>query len=170
MLTTNLTKEDLSEAYLMAVAAVNGFSAERVRRDNNGIDVMVKNNGRLDNTCIKSEGCIGVQLKATVNWSSNDDNTISYALDVKNYHDLRAIDVVFPRVLVVLCLPKEESDWLVISEHEFILRKCAYWFSLYGLPDIANSQTVTVRIPATNLLAKDAVRTLMLKAQRDEEL
>ena len=171
MLTTNLIKEDLSDAYLIAVSAINGFSAERNKRDNNGVDVLVKHNGRLDATSIRSEGVIGVQLKATANWSSNaNDHTISYASDVKNYNDLRDIDVVTPRILILLCLPPLEVNWLTVSEEALIIQKCAYWFNLRGLPDVPNTQTVTVRIPAVNLLTKDALRALMIKVQRDEDL
>lgn len=171
MLDSNLVKENLSEAYLMIVASVNGFSPERRRRDNDGVDIDLVNRGRIDSTCTKIEGRIGVQLKATVNWSRNvNDRTISYALDVKNYHDLRATEVVVPRILVVFCLPQEEPDWLGITEEILTLRKCAYWFSLRGMPNTDNVGTVTLRIPRDNLLTKEALRTLMLKSQREEDL
>lgn len=171
MLVTNLVKENLSEAYLMLVASINGFSPERRRRDNDGVDVEVLHNGKLDTTCTRIEGKISVQLKATVNWTPNiDDATISYALDVKNYNDLRATELVVPRILVLLCLPQEEHDWLGITEDILTLKKCAYWYSLRGMPATTNTQTVTLRIPSGNLLTKDALRELMLKAQREEDL
>lgn len=155
----------------MMVASINGFSPERRRRDSDGVDIDLVNRGKLDSTCTKIEGRIGVQLKATVNWTKNDaDQTISYALDVKNYHDLRTIELVVPRILVVLCLPKNEPDWLGITEEILTLRKCAYWFSLHGMPNTTNIESVTLRIPTNNLLTREALKTLMLKSQREENL
>lgn len=171
MLTSNLIKENLSMAYLMLVASINGFTPERRWRDSDSVDVDLVQNGKLEPICTKIEGRIAVQLKTTINWSANDDDgTISYALDVKNYHDLRPTELVVPRILVVLCLPETEIDWLNVTANELTLRKCAYWFSLYGMPDTTNIQTVTLRIPTANLLTKDALRGLMVKAQCEEDL
>ncbi|PIP54811.1 MAG: hypothetical protein COX07_03260 [Bacteroidetes bacterium CG23_combo_of_CG06-09_8_20_14_all_32_9] len=170
MLTTNLIKEDLSIAYVMAVAGRNGFATQIRHRDSDSVDLMIINKGKPNPACTKIEGQINIQMKATVNWRDNADNTISYDLNKKNYNDLRETEIVVPRILVVLCLPNNEKDWLSISIDELTLKKCAFWFSLKNMPDSGNTSSVILRIPKANLFSQQTLLDLMIKMQKEEEL
>lgn len=65
MLTENQRKEELSVAYIHAIAAKVGFSCERPKIDMDSVDVEIKAHGKLavDSTFNSAE--IKVQLKAT---------------------------------------------------------------------------------------------------------
>jgi Domain of unknown function (DUF4365) len=74
------------------------------------------------------------------------------------------------RILVVLYLPSEPSDWLTHSEEALIARRCAYWASLRGAPPSANDVTQTVYIPRKQVLSADALMEIMVRCSRDEEM
>jgi len=168
MLTKNLAKEDMSFAYLMALSASNGFGFEIKRRDNDGVDVLLTQKGRLADECTKSEGVIGVQLKSTINWRITGSQEIAYDLDADNYNQLVAKDIIVPRILVLLCLPKEEEHWISVTVEELVMRKCAYWMSLRGEASTHNNTSKTIHIPAHQLLTPDALKDLMYKAQCED--
>ncbi len=104
--------------------------------------------------------CLDVQLKATVNLGKQEDGVFRYPLKRRNYDLLRESTMV-PRILVVLDLPRDESMWLTITAEELILRRCAFWASLAGLPDTGNKESVTVSIPASNLFDVGGLKALM---------
>ena len=133
MLTENLIKSELSVAYLHTIASNLGLELERSVIDNDSVDITISANGKkLVPESILSSPIIGIQLKATSNWELNSNNQIKFQLTAKNYADLRMNSVV-PKILVVLCLPKEKDSWVKFSIEEIILRKCAYWNNFRGL-------------------------------------
>lgn len=74
--------------------------------------------------------------------------TYSYSLSgISAYNHLREKAKAIPRLLVVLFLPLNSTDWLLQNEEELALRRCAYWVSLYDAPDTTNDTSVTVYIP-----------------------
>lgn len=100
---------------------------------------------------------------------ANIDGDIAYSLSIKNYDDLRA-DTVLPRLLVVLVLPQSQVDWLIHHPDELILKKCAYYVNLKGLPESMNAGHETVYLPITNMLTPAALKDLMIKASKLEDL
>ena len=52
-------------------------------------------------------------------------------MPIKNYNDLR-IFTQTPRLLVVLELPRDESQWMTVTAEELVPRRRAYWLSLLG--------------------------------------
>ncbi len=47
------------------------------------------------------------------------------------------------------------------SVEQLILRRCAYWVSLAGLPQSNNETAVTVSVPRTNVLTVQALKDMM---------
>lgn len=124
-------------------------------------------NGRLD----RSGFSIDVQAKATINWSLRGD-TVVYDLEVKNYNDIVARFSkrrATPLILVVLCLPCDEADWLTITANELTLKNCCYWCQLTSEPT-ANKRSSRIEIPVSNLLTPDVVVRLLAKAEAGEVL
>ena len=85
------------------------------------------------------------------------------------------VETQTPRLLVLLELPTDETRWVTVTGEELILRRRAYWLSLQGLQglqgeadDPVGRQTVTVRIPADNVLDVDALTTLMEQSRRGD--
>ena len=154
LLTDADREEALSRAYARAVAGFAGYTVSEEDFDRDGIDLRIHAGGILSPS-------IGLQLKATVNLGNvQSDGCYRYDVPVKNYDRLIKPFQV-PRYLVVLALPGDESDWLTVSADELVMRRCAYWVSLYGRMESENQASVRVSIPADNRFDPDALRQLL---------
>ena len=89
------------------------------------------------------------------------DVMISFPLKAKNYEDLRHTDYQTPRILVVVFVPEQVRDWTAHTEQALVLRYCAYWWSLGGLPASSNQRSTTVHLPRTNLFNVAGLEALM---------
>jgi hypothetical protein len=57
------------------------------------------------------------------------------------------------------------TEWLTVTEENLILRRCAFWATLAGLPDTENRETVTISLVAANRLDVTSMRWLMEKSR-----
>lgn len=168
MLEPNDVKEELSLAYVRAIASRGGFAVEEVRRDRDGIDVHVHARGLLVQAALESP-VLGVQLKATARDLRPEDDRIPFDLKIKNYDDLTKITLI-PRVLVVFLLPEDPEQWVTCSDEALVLRRSAYWLSLRGLPTTANQSTERVHVPRNQIFDTPCVRRLLERVAREEEI
>ncbi len=148
----NLQKEQFSIAFVRAVAAVAGVKVLRTEVDDDSIDIGLERAG----------GCapkLDLQLKCTADPLPTGGD-ISFPLKLKNYDDLRRATVA-PRWLVTLFVPTDCADWLTVANPptEVVLRRCAWWTSLDGLPDVDNTSSVTVELPRGNLFTPEALKS-----------
>ncbi len=167
-MTENEQKEQLSVAYVHAVAARAGYACQVIHIDDDSIDVQLAARGRVHNKAVLRSPKIDIQLKATAKPVLRA-NHLSIVLPLKNYNDLREESLV-PRLLVVLLLPEEEDRWLVQTEDEMISRRCAYWSTLLGKPETENVDSVTVHLPRNQQFTVAGLRELMEKVSRREPL
>ena len=147
----NIQKEQFSIAYVRAVAAVAGVKVLRTDVDDDSIDIGLERAG----------GCapkLDLQLKCTADPLPTTGD-ISFPLKLKNYDDLRR-STVAPRWLVTLFVPPDCTDWLTIATPptEILLRRCAWWTSLAGLPDVDNTASVNVQLARANIFTPDALK------------
>jgi len=142
----NKQKELLSLAYVKAVAATAGLGWYSPYPDDDSIDVGLAFKGTVGK--MRSPR-LELQAKATSRDLIRDDGMIHFPLPVKNYHDLRDPNVMVPRILVVMLIPKEKDQWLEISDEQMLVRHCAYWQSLRSLPDTTNTVSETVHVPVS---------------------
>lgn len=168
MLTENDVKEELSYAYVHAVASRAGFSCEIVRKDRDSIDLHLCARGRLHPGSILMSPQLDVQVKATV-IDPLPDEAFPFRLSRKNYDELRQRSMI-PRILVVFTMPADPAEWLKLSEEALLLRRCAYWCSLLGAPESPNEAYRTMRIDRRRLFTADALRDLMVRASREETI
>lgn len=153
-------KEQFSIAYVNAIAAHAGVNNAHFSVDDDSIDLVLagKNfRGKIRNPQLQ------LQLKCT----SQDlikDGVIKFPLSKKNYDDLRGTDVLCPRYLAVLIIPKDETHWLDHGNDELILKNSCYWVSLRDMPASSNKTTITVDIPLQQKLTTDALSDLMREA------
>ena len=166
MLTENKIKEEISLAYVVAVAAAKSFSTEFTRVDNDSVDATICCNGYMVGESTMYSPSIKLQLKATSHVHIVEDS-IHFSLPRKNYNDLRAKSAT-PRLLVVLWLPELKDEWVTHSSDELILKKCAYYLNLFGFPESENEKSVTVKIPLDNVFSPDILYDLMLKTSKEE--
>jgi hypothetical protein len=166
--TENEQKQQLSVAYVHAVAAMAGYGCQVRTPDLDSVDVEIFAKGMVHQTSIKNSPLLHIQLKATSSIVIERD-FFSFSLGLKNYNDLRR-DSLVPKILVVLILPKERGQWLETTEECMISRRCAYWTTLAGSPETENSTSVSVRIPRSQQFTADQLHNLMLRISRQESL
>lgn len=163
--------EDMSEAYLRALCAYNGYSIVKVEHDNDGLDIGVRCKGKADPSSSLCSSEFEVQLKSTyAKITIQEDGSVKYVLDAQNYNWLVNSNRMIPLILVVFHMHNDESLWLEQTQDWLKITKCAYWISLKGRPETNNTNTVTIEIPATNVLNKESLREIMVKVSKQETL
>ena len=151
-------EEGLSLAYAYTVTKRAGYATAVYEPDRDGVDLRIQAGGGM-------RPAIELQLKATVSLGEPLDGYYRFPLKVRNY-DLLRIETQTPRLLVVLDLPRDENDWVTITEGELILRRRAYWVNLKGYEETANRTSVTVPIPTGNVFNVESLRHLMDQSRR----
>lgn len=159
MLVNSDIGEQLSYAYVHAIASKAGFSFERRNIDKDSIDASIHAKGKLVSNSVWTSPCIELQAKSTTNCDI-DGNYFKFPLSLKNYNDLKN-DRLVPTILVVLFLPQNVDEWLVHNEEMLIARKCAYWISLKDKPETQNESSVTIKIPKVNIFSPSSLKTIL---------
>lgn len=150
-------QEQFSRAYVRAVATVAGVCLYEPEVDHDSVDLGFAARGGAGT--LRSPR-LEAQLKCTSADARHDD-AVRFPLKLKNYDDLRRPCHV-PRILIVVLVPKDITHWLDQSEEQMVLRRCAYWYSLLGAPQVENHTTVTLQVPRGNLLTPEILRGMMV--------
>lgn len=137
------------------MAAAAGYTTAVHDYDRSGTDLVVQAGGH---------GFPGLhlQLKATVNLrplKATGGELFSFQLKSENYESLR-VDSQTPRLLVVLYMPRVEGEWITITTDELVLRRCAYWLNLHGVPQTTANRP-TVHIPKSQVFDVPGLQRLM---------
>jgi hypothetical protein len=159
VLTRNHRQEALCRAYVQAVAARAGMSLGMSFPDD-GIDLSLLDIDQDDGQRWESGYRIEVQAKS-VSQAVAGGPSIRYDLDVRAFNVLRTASPKAARILVVLLLPSDESQWLAQTEAEMTIRHCAYWLSLAGRASSPNRRSVRLLIPRANVFPPAAVRDMI---------
>lgn len=149
--------EQFSVAYVNAIAARIGLNNAQMSVDDDSVDLMLMGRGFSGKY---RNPQLGLQLKCT----SQDvitDGYLKFPLSIKNYNDLRGDDLVCPRYLVVLLVPKDAVDWIVHEDDALLLKHSCYWASIKDHPDTSNKTSVTISIPLDQKLTCDSLLELM---------
>lgn len=163
-------ESELSYAYLHAVASQAGMSCRDGNRheDNNGIDAQLTGWLTFVDANTLTEVDIKIQLKATIAEPDDDGTNFSYRLAGANrYNDLRSETISVARILVVLFLPRNAAEWLNHAPEQLVLRRCAYWQSLRGAPQITADSAV-IKFPKMQQFSPEGLTQLAARlARRD---
>lgn len=163
-------ESELSYAYLHAVAAKAGFACQVTDRlsDNHGIDATVRVLEKMTPDSALTDFTIDIQLKATIQDLTEIDEKFSFSIPVDQYDKLRSLSAANQKLLLVFRLPRDANDWVTLSEDQLLLKRCAYWVSLRGAPEVTGQESTTVRVPRQNVFSPDAFREIA-KARSLEE-
>jgi Domain of unknown function (DUF4365) len=171
MMHINQRKEQYSFAYIRAVAAAAaGYTVDERSVDDDSVDLQISSRSKLGT--VKSPK-LELQAKCLGEGLLKDDD-FNYPLKLKNYDDLRDQDVQVPRILVVVRVPTDDAEWISGSDDSLIVRHCAYWLSLRGLPAYSgnakesDNAKVTVRLPQVQRFDVDGLRAIMDRVGRKE--
>lgn len=156
----NAQKEQFSRAYVQAVAAVAGYAWYVPSVDDDSVDMGIAERGGRGT--VRSPR-LELQLKCHAA-TTPDGEQLSFPLKMKNYDDLREVDVQVPRILIIVLVPDSPVEWLTSSEEEMVLRRCGYWVSLRGRGSVASAAQdprVTVHVPRSQQLNPDGLGAIM---------
>jgi hypothetical protein len=118
----NAQKEQFSQAYVQAVAAVAGFAWSKPSVDDDSIDLTLAQTG--GGGTIRSPK-VDLQLKCHAAPTPAQPH-LAYDLKLKNYNELRDNSVLVPRILVVVLVPDNVVDWAYHTEVELAIRRSGY--------------------------------------------
>ena len=168
MLPEQKIQEELSMAYVYAIASQAGLVFERPAVDIDSVDVKVSAIGKPDPSSLLESPVLEIQLKATYAHAFVDDE-LSFPLRLKNYNDLRK-DTACERILMVYLMPENRDEWIKSDHEKLVLKTCGYWLSLRGRSETENTTSVTVKIPKTNIFNKDTLHDMMVKISKGESI
>jgi hypothetical protein len=157
LLTSPDREEALSRAYVAAVTAGAGYTTALMDFDRDGVDIQIRAGGSM-------RPSLDIQLKATINLGERTNAVFHFPLKRRNY-DLLREQTMTPRILVVLDLPRDEADWLSVTQDQLVMRRCGYWVSLAGAKETENKESVTILVQAANRFDVDSLRALMEQAR-----
>ncbi|WYD81437.1 MAG: DUF4365 domain-containing protein [Candidatus Electrothrix gigas] len=160
-------EESMSVSWVSAIVSRAGATYDIVNHDY-GVDLTVRRVDSIGGKRMDMGGIFDCQLKATINWGT-DDEFVIYDLDADTYNKLlyRKDNSTIPCFLVVMCLPKDNKEWICVSEESLTIKKCCYYFSVSGEPT-TNKSTVRVKIPREQLLTPSTIKSLILKVQNGD--
>lgn len=167
MLTRNHRQEALSKTYVRAIAAQAGLICVEPELDY-GIDLALRSIERKNNRYRDTGVQLDIQLKSSTRTKSTDAEVV-YDLEVAAYNDLCDANTPCPRILVLLALPDDESQWLKEGPQELCLRQCAWWLSLKGSAVSSASSTVRIAIPVSNVFSVAAVTAIMQRLRERKD-
>lgn len=161
----------MSEAYVRALCAANGYLVSRDNHDNDGYDITIRCKEKVSSDSVIHSPSLDVQLKSSYSQiKENPDGSITYPLEVKNYKWLIDTHRFTPIILVVFHMYNDENLWLEHTKDWLKITRCAYWISLKGRSDTPNTSTINITIPSTNLLTKESLKDIMEKISKGEQL
>src|SRR5262245_19261905 len=111
-------KEEFSHAFVYAITACAGFAWSKPSVDDDSIDLTLHQRG--GGGTVRSPK-LDLQLKCKAMATPNEDE-FSFSIKLKNYDELRDSTVLVPRILIVVLVPDDTSEWLRESEAELALR------------------------------------------------
>lgn len=165
MLPRNQRMELLSRAYVQAVAAEAGGVCVAPNPDfglDFSIHFVAHEGGFFDEGAV-----VDIQLRSTTTAAfESTQQVFPYDLDVRAYHHLRRDRTTTARLLVLFVMPDQESLWLNQDHEGLVLRKCAYYLSLQGMPETKNERSIRVSVPLAQVFSVEFLRKQFQERQK----
>jgi hypothetical protein len=168
LITLQHTEECISLAYVHALTGKAGVSLSAHRTHDYGIDGTFRSIKVVGNRHVETGFAVDFQMKATTTWEHKESNVV-YDLEAKTYNDLVQRDAeATPCILILLCLPPNQDEWVDTNETRMVLKHCCYWTGLQG-PATTNTATKRIFVPRANTLTS-AVIAQILESERTRRL
>ena len=159
----NYKMEHLHFAYVRAVVAKAGANCTRPENDY-GVDLRInKVRTKPDGGFADTGFLFHCQLKATTNLKVEDDYVV-YDMEAGAYKNLVEWQGGL-MILIVFKLPKDEQEWLSVTEDVLCMKDCCYWMRLEETS--TNESSKRIRIPRNQLFDPQAVTDLLERVSRD---
>ncbi|WP_078863636.1 DUF4365 domain-containing protein [Streptomyces sp. AcH 505] len=132
-------QEQVSLAYVAALATKGGYTLGKWEVDKDGVDLSVK---RADGLSFE------LQMKCTYSPKiAVQGNAYSYDLDIPTYNKLRASTRTAVGFLGLVIVPRDIEEWMLHDEQELTMRCSGYWAKIQDLPEVTNLSTKSVHLP-----------------------
>ena len=174
MITTEHTQEQLSRAYVIAIAALAGVNLSiREREQDYGVDgtflpVTTVKNIKGRNEIAETGYAVDFQLKSSVNCTQTGTD-IKYDCKAKDYNKLVNRNGLLGTnscLLLVLCLPASQKDWLTLTGTGLTVGGVCYWFYLTGTPTTKQKR---ITIPRTQRFTPETLQGIITRVQKGEK-
>lgn len=152
-------KEQISKAYVLAVATKAGATIGEWNVDKDGVDVTLR----------RRQLMVDLQLKCTGSARTAADD-YSFDLDVPTFAKLTDPDRSAPAYLCLLVVPKALQAWLHHQPEAVLLRCHGYWARMTTSNAPTGTGTTAIRLPRANRLDSEALDHMFeesLKMARD---
>ncbi len=167
VLTKNHAQEGLSRAYMHAVSSTARVWMSMKDEFDYGFDGQldliaderVEPDGRRH--LVKAGYAIDFQLKCSQTWNQSGGDIV-WSIKSSAYNKLAGRGPgAIPGVLILMCLPPDETQWAEFSEDSLLLRKCCYFTTISG-PRLENdNSTKQIKIPRSNLLDSSSLLNML---------
>ncbi len=160
-------QEEISKAYLHAVAAKCGFAVAAWTQDHGGVDTTIGAASIVGAGCL-ARPKVDIQLKATTVQDIEHDDFVSWTLALEHYDSLRAA-AICPHLLVVLLLPRNIDKSVEHTTEQLVIRRCAYWVKMTGMPPARpGAKSQTVRLPKMQVFSPDGLRDILTRISQGD--
>jgi len=156
--------EQFSQAYVKAVAAAAGCTVSWDNCDIYGTDGTLSMQGGDERPRMAK---LDFQLKAT-SQKLRTNGIVRFPLKRHNYDELITMNLIVPRVLILVLVPHDIDQWANYGEDRLLLRHCGYWVSLRGRPTTNNEHTVSIQLTSEKPFSPDGLATLMTQISHGE--
>ncbi|MDT0270022.1 DUF4365 domain-containing protein [Streptomyces sp. DSM 44915] len=132
-------QEQVSLAYVAALATRGGYTLGRWEVDKDGVDLSVRRSDGLT---------FELQMKCTYSPKmAAQGAAYSYDLDIPTYDKLRAPTRTSVGFLGLVIVPRDIEQWMIHDEHELTMRCSGYWAKLQDAPSVENKATKAIHLP-----------------------
>jgi hypothetical protein len=164
VMTPEQLQEEVSRAYVHAVAAQCGYSVGHWTQDHDCIDATISAPSTVGKGP-KAKPKVDLQIKATTQQRLDHGSYVSWQLERAHYDRMRA-ESALPHILVVLLLPERISDRVEHTVDHLLIRRCAYWVKMTGMPAI-NAESKVVHIPKSQPFSPTELHRIMQAISED---
>ncbi|WP_228982437.1 DUF4365 domain-containing protein [Streptomyces sp. DH12] len=131
-------QEQISLAYLSAVATRAGATSAQWNVDKDGVDATLKRDH------------IQVEFQMKCSFSPTllaDGETYAFDLDIRTYDLLRHPNRSAAGFLGLVVVPKDLDDWLVHDEESLMMHCTGYYARIQNLPAVSTESTTRIHLP-----------------------
>ncbi|MCX4646998.1 MULTISPECIES: DUF4365 domain-containing protein [unclassified Streptomyces] len=146
---TSWQKEQISRAYVHALASQGGYTIGEWNVDKDGVDVTLRDSGLM----------VDFQLKCTQSPRSIRGG-YSFDLDIETYDKLRSTERSAPGHLVLLVVPPNLDLWVTHHVDSLVLACHGYWACLHGREEADNRTTTAIKLPEEQQLTVKSMRSM----------
>ena len=168
-MTPEQRQEEIMKAYIQAIAAKCSVAVSDWTQDQGCVDCTLGaassvGGGRL------ARPKVDLQMKATTQQKRVEHaEYISWPLKISHYDQMRAPSPI-PMVLAVLLLPAAVETSVEHTLEHILIRRCAFWVNMVGMPAVPEQDSKTVHLPKENVFSPDALTLMLDKVSRGEQL